>query len=64
MPADAPEPAPKPDSIPQLDNLEDVPGATGGTGTGDLSGAGGAGGLEIPADPAAGGAPAGGTPTP
>jgi hypothetical protein len=61
MPNDAPEPAAKPESIPQLENLEDVPGA-GGAGAGGATG--GLDGLEIPADGATGGAPAGGTPTP
>jgi hypothetical protein len=67
MPEDAPEPAPKPESIPQLDNLEDVQGAggAGGAGAGGLPeglegipGGAGADGLTVPVDPAQGGAPA------
>jgi hypothetical protein len=60
MPQDAPEPAPKPESVPQLDNLTDVdPPAGGAGGTPDL------GGLDLGGGAVPGGAPvpgAGGTP--
>ena len=56
MPESKPEPGPKPESIPQLENLDDMGGA-GGAGAGGLpEGLGGAGGgLEIPVDPSQGG---------
>jgi hypothetical protein len=62
MPQDAPEPAPKPESIAQLDKLDDVQPAGGADATGGLgdpSGLGGAGGAEIPVD---GGGADGGAP--
>jgi hypothetical protein len=74
MPEDAPQPAPKPESVPQLDSLEDMgaSGAGGAGGAGDLSGLdlggagqappGGAPGAEVPIAPAAPGAPAAPTP--
>jgi hypothetical protein len=57
VPQDSPEPAPKPESIPQLDQLEDVDSSAGG--------AGAAGGLPPGLDPnslAGGGAPPAGAP--
>jgi hypothetical protein len=69
LPEDAPEPAPKPESIAALEAPSDVQGAGGAGGAGglpegvDLSGLQGApgGGVQVPVDPSAGGAPA---PTP
>jgi hypothetical protein len=68
VPEDSPEPAPQPESIPQLENLDDVgtPGGGAAGGLGGLDGLPGAGGqIPIPVDPAQGdGAPPAPAPAP
>jgi hypothetical protein len=61
MPEGSKEPGPKPESIPQLDQLEDVQGAGGQGGLPGGASTGADGGLTVPVDPATqsgGGAPA------